>query len=369
MGTFTLIPDSGSISSGFFPDNTAPGVYGSFALSGLLSTGLAGSFPRILEGFDNPIVATIDNLLRLNFSLVGNIISLDGNPAISFAGLPAGFTITAATINFYIQNNASDATSHFRVQFDAPTESGDISNSSGAFRSFVHPGPLPSVLSFFSNGCGIHVDNTVVGQQTSRWVNNWLITGTYSIIPVFIWTVQTPIGNFPVPVNLGNNIIINAGGASTPGSTGTLFTVTSSNGGLNGVASIQLQYTDSNSVSHTITILAINFISQSANLLVFLIPFSNLPYPGSGPPYSSGPSAGQFGIFQGTVNITAIGDGIVFSGSLPIGAVTILFASGSGIYRIVKDKIADTLYDRVIDATTQEVKIPDPFIKTGFIGG
>lgn len=40
----------------------------------------------------------------------------------------------------------------------------------------------------------------------------------------------------------------------------------------------------------------------------------------------------------------------------------------SGIYTLVEDKTHDTLYERMTGITTQDVKIPDPFVKTGFVG-
>lgn len=52
------------------------------------------------------------------------------------------------------------------------------------------------------------------------------------------------------------------------------------------------------------------------------------------------------------------------------GAATLqLVVNPSGIYTLVKDKTNDTLYERVGGvATSQDVKIPDPFIKSAFFG-
>lgn len=72
-------------------------------------------------------------------------------------------------------------------------------------------------------------------------------------------------------------------------------------------------------------------------------------------------------IFGGeeTANLTIIGSGGMDLG----GAADLVFISNaSGIYTLVPNKREDTLYDRVLD-TTIDVKIPDPFIKTGYIGG
>lgn len=67
--------------------------------------------------------------------------------------------------------------------------------------------------------------------------------------------------------------------------------------------------------------------------------------------------------------IAAVGNGTQFSGSVSLGKLeTIYFRNAPGIYRLVKDKTSDTLYD-VINGGTIEVQIPDPNFKTGFIGG
>ena len=161
MGSFTIIPDSSNIVSGFFINNTASGKFGPFDLVVLQTNdiGVPPPYPRILQGFDPPAVATIDNLLRMSFGLTTNVISLDGDPRISFAGLPLGFVVDSALISLYTDNNGSDAINHFRIQFDESTESGD---KSFVAQSFSHPNstqnPIPSSFLFFVRGCGIHVN-------------------------------------------------------------------------------------------------------------------------------------------------------------------------------------------------------------------
>jgi hypothetical protein len=49
----------------------------------------------------------------------------------------------------------------------------------------------------------------------------------------------------------------------------------------------------------------------------------------------------------------------------------VLSADVSGIYTLVKDKTDDTLYKRIgfsVFIGTEDFKIPDPFVKTGFVG-
>lgn len=88
-----------------------------------------------------------------------------------------------------------------------------------------------------------------------------------------------------------------------------------------------------------------DFITQTPNLLVFTIP--------SGINYS------------GTVIIT----GTRFSGSVALGALTYLLEDSSGIYTLVKNKANDTLYDGSRSAETNDVKIPNPRARTGYLGG
>lgn len=68
--------------------------------------------------------------------------------------------------------------------------------------------------------------------------------------------------------------------------------------------------------------------------------------------------------------ISGLGDGTQFSGSVVLGSLSILIENGSGIYRIISGKTNDTLYvNSAVDDTTADVKIPNPFAKTGFVGG
>jgi hypothetical protein len=71
----------------------------------------------------------------------------------------------------------------------------------------------------------------------------------------------------------------------------------------------------------------------------------------------------------GAVSVIATGNGVQFSGSYPLGGLIILTTNASGIYTLTSGKSADTLYSSLRDGTTYDVKIPNPFAKTGFIGG
>ena len=61
-------------------------------------------------------------------------------------------------------------------------------------------------------------------------------------------------------------------------------------------------------------------------------------------------------------------DGIPNNLDVGLISFTVNIPDTSGVYTLVKGKSDDTVYDQDL-ATTEQVKIPTPFIKTGFIGG
>lgn len=63
------------------------------------------------------------------------------------------------------------------------------------------------------------------------------------------------------------------------------------------------------------------------------------------------------------------GDGTQFSGWVALSPLTITLVDASGIYRLVPGKTNDTLYDQIAPLSTNDVKIPNPYFRTGFIGG
>jgi hypothetical protein len=57
-----------------------------------------------------------------------------------------------------------------------------------------------------------------------------------------------------------------------------------------------------------------------------------------------------------------------FTGTVERQIYTILFVSASGIYELVPDKTSDTLYIELEPGETIDVKIPNPFGKSGYFG-
>lgn len=65
-----------------------------------------------------------------------------------------------------------------------------------------------------------------------------------------------------------------------------------------------------------------------------------------------------------TMGEDGITTGIFLGGSAPLQFI----GNPSGIYTLVPGKAYDTLYERIPTVTSQDVKIPDPFIKTAYYG-
>lgn len=140
------------------------------------------------------------------------------------------------------------------------------------------------------------------------------------------WTIE----NDTIPVKVGNKVTIL--GAE----------------GLDTISAVEFSYTDG-SGAHTCTVPLIDFLFQSpTELTVYL--------------------ANCVHDFEGTVTVSVVGNGTIFSDSIPIGTLTVFFEDGSGIYQIVKGKTTDTVYDPVRDGSTVETAIPDPLGRTGYIG-
>lgn len=75
------------------------------------------------------------------------------------------------------------------------------------------------------------------------------------------------------------------------------------------------------------------------------------------------------GIPYGGRRLMLVGKGLgaFFVGKVPLQQYNITLVDGSGLYTLVEDKRNDTYYDRsTTPVTTVDLKIPTPFVKTGF---
>lgn len=65
--------------------------------------------------------------------------------------------------------------------------------------------------------------------------------------------------------------------------------------------------------------------------------------------------------------LTGTGASAFFVGEYPLQNFNVTLVDGSGLYKLVEDQTYDTYYDRsVAPVVTTNLKIPDPYVKTGF---
>lgn len=424
MGTFSIItpisvqsnsisPTSTGAIDPLFPASSAQIIAGLIAPGDFLTN-------DVELGLADGINPSISGLLRFDFDQSTSIISLDGNPAISFNNLPAGFvpltcifslvsfgTQTAGPNNVFLQMDSFTEGPVFQPPILPPYLIGVVSYS-----------PPPTMFDIIHNGCGIRV--AFAGSNESVAVCGFSFTGTYDI-QSFSWTITNP----DIPVKAGPKKF------RTPSTSTNLIdnviTITSPSGPpppdppaldftkLNTATPITLKFVAEDGTLVTFNIPLISVTVLTANLLTFLIPITLIPviiqyYPSGLPARLS-------------ISIFANGNGTQFSGSIQLGTLTLLIADGSGIYRIILDKTSDTIYNRdsgyetlnelimlslsdefetedffrlleypykilanendeeEIDpdlfsvigilqgvVTTFDIKIPNPFIETGYIG-
>ncbi len=375
VGTFT-----------FFSASGGPVIY--------QSIGPAGGSGNILH--DNNIWADgSGNNAILYYVLLGNCFTLDGaGIPISIYGVPAGFLPTSALLRR--KGTASTAPGVLRIgstlnisqitmdygvfghQVTTQLNTGSLLPIITNFQSVPSTIQLTSILQFALR----QVIITATDASILEFVNDQIeIYGSYGILSFSI-TLQ----------NNGNKVRQN-----------DQIRIVSTNGGMGGIGKINIIWFDSSNNTHSISITS--FTTQTDSLLTFNlfadIPFDQLPSNGS------------------SIIIEVVGNGIQFSGSFTIGYF-VLISDSSGIYVITKNKRNDTLYDHnntlvteivtlydleddiedimVIDPSqltiqglpeeesinndlafepftkvdvliqTTDVKIPDPFIKGGFIG-
>ena len=261
-------------------------------------------------------------------------IYVDG-VATSFAGLPPGFTPTSATLFTKLQGTGT-----YYLQFDPFTEdAGHVSANSGSnrFYNYPYPGTIPSILSLLSSGFGIR--KVIVGFEGATTLDELYISGNYSLIAATVprFTLEAPT----VPVYTGDKVKI-----------------TSLTGGLDGVQQVQLSYTDPILGATTIYI-NINIDSQDSNMSVTsikgtglnIITTKSIPVPFTTVILQTPPAfwfylPKQLKTYTGPVTITIVGDGTIFSGSVVLGTLPILYEDASGIYSLIAGQAFDTLYFR-----------------------
>lgn len=258
--------------------------------------------------FDNDATAPLDDSIRFNLGYY-----LDGSGVETpFNSLPAGFFPTSALLK--VLTGVFDVGCTGKLQFDAATESPAFSSS--GTQLYAYPGSL-GALDLISNGAGIRFIRAGGGGAGSASFDFLRIDGDYSI-DTFQYTLS-PTGT----VAVGDEITV----TSDPNSPNPLD-LTEMTVKVNG-----------KEVTPTV---------QTVNLLIFIIP-----------PWVDGDFPVEF-----------IGDGTQFSGSILAATLTVLFTDASGVYVITPGKTNDTVYNNSpVNDDTIDIKFPNPFIKTAYIGG
>jgi hypothetical protein len=350
MGTFRIITPTlvGSKTVQKTHNDGTLGTSDADLIAGLISTD--SSIAVLGCGADINSNTAVDGVIRFDFDQSSAIISLDGNPAISFNSLPAGFTPLSAVLSVLADGTEAAGvfgTSLF-LQLDTFTESGQFNPSNIisiaatlAYNFSILP--KPTILDIINNGFGFRwafhaIPNTpnpdLPANNQFGDIYNYSFTGTYTIQQ----SSFTPILQNPtVPVRVGDKVKI-----------------ISSAGGLDEVKQVQLTYNDpvtglpqvitlnidSQDPSITVdgvTIYGLNFIIlQQPDFFWFYLPW-------------------QLGSFAGDLTITLIGDGTQFSGSVALGSLNILYEDASGIYSLASNQTNDILYFR--DGYTTDIKM------------
>lgn len=315
-GTYKILPFSADC-SGLLSYTDQHGVYHYTApdsatiLNIVKGTWLSGLLYNYIQGVGGSTVSGSVSCLP-DFTK----ISLDGGSFINEIQLPIGFNLTSArytpVISAPLTTNTS--TSVYATISHTPAAIVDL--------SIITLGYV--LTSFFGVTWGINDLNNGAMQVGSQ-----LITGNYDIISTS-WQLENltfPNTNVPLIIRPGDIVKI-----STPDNSYDFTTI------------------DKVNFNPTTFVFSTSFITWTPLSITLQVPYLNAYSPAS-------PS--------GVITI----EGTQFSGSAVLAPVLTLLADSSGIYSIVPNKISDTLYVGAGSSLTADNKIPNPFIKTGFIGG
>lgn len=247
--------------------------------------------------------------------------ALDGTAPVTFNNLPAGFTVDSAAIKLYQSINPfppPPAFPDFHIFSTFGVNSLVTPPGGLALLSASYPS-VPTAIELYTDTISVSV-SVADGISQTAFFYGFYVAGTYSINNyTFTLTNNSP-------VNAGDTITTTPSGANPidPAQV-TGITVTDNNG----------------NVSHPA------FTGTASSLTFVLSAFVGTPT-------------------VLTFSITST----QFSGSVTLGKLTTInFVNAPGIYKIVSGQTYDILYDVTNPGTTLDVKIPDPFWKTGYVGG
>jgi len=309
----------------------------------------------------NPSGSLLLSLDPTKFYLNGSGIPVDENH------LPAGFNLRTASVEG-TGGIAGDPTATCRLKLESSVGTSIANGYSGALNSLAYPSDLVFTLAgFLLTRFGLQwTDNNI---NTPLMFNAYVI-GTYEIVS-WTWQIASSAPYLP-----HTKLKISSGGGVTgdpdnifsssrnPSGTGPDLKGDFSSGGDSGdgISSIIFSWTDSNGASQSSTVSSSDFEDWTFYFFWFYLP-DDLP---TDTTITVTATSTKFP----AIPVSGGGTGTQFSGSVTLGTLTVLGTKASGIYRLVADKTADTLYiNSPVDNTTANFAIPDPFGKTGFIGG
>jgi len=346
------------------PPNTNPELVS--ALNPLISgsTDLNTSIHTIFNTNPQPYPTTYSPVFAGVPSLIEDCILLSGQfvGPFSFASLPPGIIPISAVLVFIVTGALYSSSGAANTSFVRAIGTWDgsslgtefILNSGHAYtpNPDVISNPIdigfdlflvanPSILDLFSGISRVNFifqDNGELGGGSGNSgyqhasITALYIEGEYNTAQSFQFMLITPT----IRPNIGSTITV----TSNPDDPTALL--------LDQLTEIDVQYYNTLGVLTTVIIPAAAFTYSSPYLLTFALPAIDT---------------------SPIIIILGVGNGTQFSGSTTLGElVTIFFTDGTGIYTLVKDKRNDTLYVQDLNPIqTIDVKIPDPFIKTGFL--
>jgi len=374
MGALIIKPPTGVVSlipATRSPDGSAQGWWNPVLASSndaAILDGLTGTLNFICNELPPITLARIE----LNWDAVSAIFSLDGGADIAFSALPPGFLMNGDIVISAVWANTPNG------PFSANILSSDLAQSLNVSMEFValattglpivNPSPLVYITpsNFLAGIFTVQLAGASIADAgLARFGLVGFVGAPFSLIGTYAifattWTMEGGSVGGPYhasPFHPGDEIVINS-----PDETPNLLNVTE----------IKLGYANSE-----VTILSTDFIEWTPIKIKFLSP-STLPYnptlsfdfipfnPIPFEPIIYNPPRPAITHIPITMVVQIVST--EFTGSVLLGTFEIMIADASGIYNITPNKTNDTLYSQN-SLTIEEVKIPTPFIKTGFIGG
>lgn len=312
---------------------TFRGVFSVTALTGDAFTHNAPQYQYTLFGSPSPPPYSKDGTVQ--FDLSGNCFFLDGSGTpVSRAGLPSGFTMTSP-LTLKCPTNGPPESIGGPISFHAPSTNqvnvtwGTYSNSFDDVLAEVSDIPFTDPIDF-AGSLLLELISTVgsFGDNFAYVVDSLEVSGSYTAV-AFSWTITTP--DSPVPKGAKITIHKDPTDVDQPN--------------LNDITGIQIAWDDKEMLVPDWDIIWI-----TEDIFIFYLPYG-------------------FDDFEGNIDLTALVESTEFSGSVPLGSLTILFENGSGVYQLTPGKTNDTLYNPDRDGSTTDKAFPSPYGKTGFVGG